>query len=457
MRYFSIILLWVIPHSLAAQNLVPNCSFEDLSTCPAEFSEIGNATPWTGARKIGGASSDLFNVCGVALFHSPDNRFGEQEPKDGNGYAGIWGYLDTYREYLQAPLLKPLISGKTYCINFYVSLAEYSWGGIKDIGALISVGPVYQDDYQGSDTGGYLNIQMKPQVTNEQGVFLTDTLNWIEVKGAFIAKGNEDHITIGNFSSDWNTSYLPKRGNLAMAYYYVDMVTLVECDLCDEALIELPADTTLCVGDTLAINFIPEDDYQYQWQDGSTMTSYPVFSPGLYWLDQYKNNCHSRDSIVVEKEDRLNPFDNGITSCNGEAVTLSFDAVGRSVLWNTGATESSIVVDTTGLYAVEIIGKGCRESDEVMVQFFDCIDSLPNVITPNDDGKNDYFVVEGINNDKWLFKIFNQWGTEVYANYQYDNTWNGSGLSTGVYYFYLRNQNSNKSFRGWVHVIFGEK
>jgi gliding motility-associated-like protein/uncharacterized repeat protein (TIGR01451 family) len=65
---------------------------------------------------------------------------------------------------------------------------------------------------------------------------------------------------------------------------------------------------------------------------------------------------------------------------------------------------------------------------------------VPNVITPNGDGKNDVLKIEGIE----LYKentlaIFNRWGNEVYRSVgNYQNNWSGEGLSEGTYYYVLK-------------------
>src|SRR5258706_15598466 len=52
------------PRSARAVNLVPNPSFESLSSCPTSFSQLPNATPWflptTG-------TSDVYNACVVGF------------------------------------------------------------------------------------------------------------------------------------------------------------------------------------------------------------------------------------------------------------------------------------------------------------------------------------------------------------------------------------------------------
>src|SRR5690606_2377613 len=63
---------------------------------------------------------------------------------------------------------------------------------------------------------------------------------------------------------------------------------------------------------------------------------------------------------------------------------------------------------------------------------------VPNIITPNDDGINDYLVVVGYENyDQIELLVFNSWGTEVFRDTDYRNSWNGESLYEDVYYYVL--------------------
>uniref|UniRef100_UPI001BDABABE DUF7507 domain-containing protein n=1 Tax=Pedobacter sp. B4-66 TaxID=2817280 RepID=UPI001BDABABE len=80
---------------------------------------------------------------------------------------------------------------------------------------------------------------------------------------------------------------------------------------------------------------------------------------------------------------------------------------------------------------------------------------IPNVITPNGDGKNDSFVIVGLENFKNVeVTIFNRWGNEVYRNKNYQNTWTGDGLNEGTYYYLIRMSNNGKQevYKGWVLI-----
>jgi gliding motility-associated-like protein len=65
--------------------------------------------------------------------------------------------------------------------------------------------------------------------------------------------------------------------------------------------------------------------------------------------------------------------------------------------------------------------------------------TIPNVFTPNGDGKNDHFVIVGRTGyDVVDLSIFNRWGAEVYHNINYQDEWDGSNLNEGTYFYLLK-------------------
>ncbi len=82
----------------------------------------------------------------------------------------------------------------------------------------------------------------------------------------------------------------------------------------------------------------------------------------------------------------------------------------------------------------------------------DCPGFLPNIITPNDDIFNEYFVFENTKYGKWSLTVFNRWGEQVYFSDDYQNDWNGNGLPNGFYYYKLSSVALNSEVKGWVEV-----
>lgn len=82
--------------------------------------------------------------------------------------------------------------------------------------------------------------------------------------------------------------------------------------------------------------------------------------------------------------------------------------------------------------------------------------SFPNVITPNGDGKNEKFIIGGL--EKYpgsALYIFNRWGGQVYQSKDYRNDWDGSDLNESTYYYVLevKKPDGIKKYKGWITII----
>lgn len=82
--------------------------------------------------------------------------------------------------------------------------------------------------------------------------------------------------------------------------------------------------------------------------------------------------------------------------------------------------------------------------------------SIPNVFTPNGDGKNDFFEVVGISRFPGSsLNIFNRSGNEVYYSASYQNTWDGSGQMPGTYFYALNlnDKGATRLYKGWIQIL----
>lgn len=93
-------------------------------------------------------------------------------------------------------------------------------------------------------------------------------------------------------------------------------------------------------------------------------------------------------------------------------------------------------------------------SNEIQLDFKNLIDFIPNVITPNDDSKNDFFVIPKLHlyPDNAL-AVYDRWGQLVFSKKGYDNTWSATGLSGGIYFYSLNINGAQKNLGGWLQVI----
>lgn len=123
-------------------------------------------------------------------------------------------------------------------------------------------------------------------------------------------------------------------------------------------------------------------------------------------------------------------------------------------------SSASTVTTVTGLSAIGTYSfiftnsNGC--ADTVAIHVVTSSIAIPNIFTPNGDGKNDLFVIGNLQfypGSQLL--IFNRWGNEVYRGNNYLNNWDGSGLTEGTYYYILNRKESTgatTTFKGWVYL-----
>jgi gliding motility-associated-like protein len=127
-------------------------------------------------------------------------------------------------------------------------------------------------------------------------------------------------------------------------------------------------------------------------------------------------------------------------------------------------TNGSYVFPNRGIYTIcQVVTNnfGCQDSICAVVSV-DELDQevqlpLPNIITPNNDGKNDVLFITG-NDANHNITIFNRWGQIVFQSSPYLNNWNGqhsngNEVPDGVYYFILESAiDPEKTYTGFVQV-----
>jgi len=109
---------------------------------------------------------------------------------------------------------------------------------------------------------------------------------------------------------------------------------------------------------------------------------------------------------------------------------------------------------TSGDYSLEIKKDEISYNVNLSLKNQECEKELfiPNVITPNGDGKNDTFKIKGFSMGKWSLEIYNRWGNLVYQNPEYKDEWQGE-YTVGIYYYSLKSNVSNRTFKGFIHVL----
>ncbi len=214
-------------------NLVQNGSFEDIDSCYGNFAPLGfDVFQWSGCvgwSNPTNASSDLWCNNGVVgTFQPPNLPAGYQLPRTGNNMAGIFmldAAFQTYREYIQTELLENLTNNYIYKLTLFINV-PFNFNVTSSFGAYFSANSI-------SVTSSYDNLELLPQIKNNNSVFITDTLNWHKISMLYKASGGEKYLILGNFldslsminvtSANQNNDSL--FGNI---YFFIDDVEIIE-------------------------------------------------------------------------------------------------------------------------------------------------------------------------------------------------------------------------------------
>jgi gliding motility-associated-like protein len=138
--------------------------------------------------------------------------------------------------------------------------------------------------------------------------------------------------------------------------------------------------------------------------------------------------------------------------CNRAPFYLSVFGVGESNVWQNGSAGETHKITQSGTYWVDVKKGGCIKRDSITVLFEECPVTIPNVITPNQDGFNDTFFIPDLQ-ENWSLSITNRWGKIIYETKNYRNDWSAQGVEAGLYFYFVHDPSTNRTFKGWVQVF----
>lgn len=210
------------------------------------------------------------------------------------------------------------------------------------------------------------------------------------------------------------------------------------------------------------------DTYQVLEEDVSELT---VSSNGSYKIQASGDVCIglSTPYAVDDKlELTLEPGGPSFEICGDDSFDLSFEDVpGTTYQWfwaehedetpiELSATDASLTIDKTGYYSAVVERGVCRFESDPKYIFILPADSIfvPNVFTPNNDGRNDMFEVL-TNKPIVSIEILNRDGKKIFVQAK-NSGWNGGDASPGIYYWlvtFIDCHERHKTVKGWVHLI----
>ncbi len=242
-----------------------------------------------------------------------------------------------------------------------------------------------------------------------------------------------------------------------------------------------------CPNDTITLSAAVNPGggcYKYAWSSGATSSSI-IVNPAIssvYTVGVTDTCCgilNKSNSITVTVP-VITPLSalilpDSINVCPGDEVNLTAAANGGNGVFSYQWYPVTVPADTISYpdsshavihgyfpatYKVFVKDQcGNSDSGTVIVGIIPgCNLRIPNIITPNGDQDNQYFVIKNLEYfPNSMLIIYDRWGKEMFQSGNYQNNWDGHNESgaevpDGVYY-YILNVSNGKKFTGFVQVL----
>lgn len=368
---------------------------------------------------------------------------------------------------------------KIYCTNPYTStLTVINNPEILGDGCNVDIEGVFLGNDNYSTVGLPTAISsyfLKPKFEITGGCVnssISFTFEWNQIPDSILWDFGD-----GTISDELNPEhYYTQTGNYTVRLEIEKAVTVYEVikevTIYEPPQFSVQEDFYVCVPESVQINIEPMNfdvqEAEYVWEfEGELLennTSYlNVNDFGTYKVTVLYHGCEASATITVHNN--LSPInmeiiqfcDDGVSKLSIISGQESLDNSTFSYNWigpdNFLSTEKEVIIYTPGNYTATIIDQqGCDTEVSYYADSVNCF--IQRGISPNDDGKNDFFDLTGFEVDS--LSIFNRYGKEVYTMNNYTMQWygqdtSGSLLADGTYYYAIKFKNQ-PVLTGWVYI-----
>ncbi len=351
---FICFLIAFLPYFFA-QNLVLNPGFENINVTCSGFAGAGytNIVDWDNPDPTDTCSTpDWFSTCLSGFFPTaaPNSWLGSQSPRTGDAYGGFIAYdatANAYREYVEGRLASPLVQGQTYCVSFYISLADTVPYAVDKIGVYFSNTFV---QFPVSHCVSMVPLPFTPQLQWAGGV-VDDVVNWVRMDWQYVASGGEQYFVIGNFFNNAGTT-VQNTGSSGFttpfAYYFIDDVSVTAGICCDAGILSAGSFCADGAATNLSANTIGGT-----WSGaGITNAANGTFDPVIAGLGNhiitYALPCGASDTIQVQ-------VNNCMEACMDSSGNISVNGGAGPYTWQ----EQILTQDCSGCLIGCTFPPGC--------------------------------------------------------------------------------------------------
>jgi gliding motility-associated-like protein len=226
--------------------------------------------------------------------------------------------------------------------------------------------------------------------------------------------------------------------------------------------------TEFCAGAEVVLEVFPDSGVTALWSNGEFSNSITANQSGVYEVVFFTiQGCEYQTSekVLVHEGSPLS-ISSDTTIEIGVSIMLKVEG---SVFYTWGNLEDvsqmnnqmvEVSPSTKTTYTVNAVNEhGCKSATEVTVDVTSGYNLVPsNLMTPDGNGKNDFFYVENIDRyPECEVQIFNSYGKQIYSQKAYandfDGTVNGDKLPEGTYYYVISCDGNRDNFSGAITIL----
>ena len=246
-----------------------------------------------------------------------------------------------------------------------------------------------------------------------------------------------------------------------------------------DSLVDIPVTNWALVGGSMpicksdSVVFEAQGGDSLYWQiDGDTSARKSFRTSGTYYFTATnQGKCSALDSVQVFAYTPTDIIPNPDTVIyRGRQVNLYVKNAAYNIKWTPSdyligdstmsTAKTTQLIDSIRFYVSALDSNGCPDIDSVTIKIIDPpLVKIPNIITPNGDNENQTWNLIDIP-DLFLYNIVisDRQGKRVYESDNYKNDWaatdfNGNVLPNGVYFYHMKNRQTNQLYRGYIQVI----
>ena len=324
-----------------------------------------------------------------------------------------------------------------------------------------------------SDFGCLAELSTEVTVHPAPSLVVTDPLPvcypaTVDLTGPDITAGSTGGLAWSYYADAEGTTILESPGEATSGTYYIRGTTAEGCHDIKPVtvkieplpMVSITGNNSMCIDEQIVLEGIPA---------GGTflVTSGPgnisdnllrAFRAGDISVEyHYTDACFNMAEKIISVDDfpvadaGLDQELTFIFNVRMQATLLPFETGKWTLVSGSGRIQDSHS-PTTLVYGLSlgdniflwtVQNESCKAEKEVNITVNDLF--IPSVITPNNDGKNDYFSISPVDGPVELI-IFNRWGLIEYENKNYNNNWDGrnrSGmiLPNDTYFYILKFEN----------------